>query len=227
MLVIGKWAALAALGYGAARVVGGWAVVSVENPPEVLRTGATYRLEFTVRQHGVTLLDGLSPHVVVTDASGGGTRVAAQPAGSKGRYVASFTVPSAARVVLTVASGFGRGRQAELTLLPIRVAGAGEAVAATAPVERGRQLFVAKGCGGCHALDGLAAFGNTNESLHLGPDLTGRTLEEGYVRQRLRAPSSLPAIGDGPVRMPDLGLRAEEIEPLVALLSAVPVSATR
>ncbi|MFN8646225.1 MAG: cytochrome c [Gemmatimonadales bacterium] len=219
MLVIGKWAALAALGYGAARVVGGWAVVSVENPPEVLRAGATYRLEFTVRQHGVTLLDGLNPHVVVADASGGGTRVAAHPAGAKGRYVASFTVPSVARVVLTVASGFGRGRQTELTLLPIRVAGAREAAAAVAPAERGRHLFVAKGCASCHLNGDIEEFGRTNESYGFGPELTGRTLEAAYVRRRVTDPASLPPIGSGTLRMPPQDLAAADVDALVAFLS--------
>ncbi len=224
MLVIGKWAAVAALGYGAVRVVGGWAVVSVENPPEALRAGATYRLEFTVRQHGVELLDGLSPHLVISDAaarpaSGGGTRIPAQPAGTKGRYVASFTVPSAERVLLTVESGFGRGRQTELTLLPIRVVRAGEQLTAAAPVERGRQLFVAKGCASCHLNGDIEEFGRANESYAFGPELTGRVLEAAYVRQRITNPASLPAIGSGTLRMPRLDLAAHDVDALVAFLS--------
>ena len=224
MLLIGKWAALAALGVGAARLVGGWAVVSVENPPEVLRAGATYRLEFTVRQHGVTLLDGLTPHVVVADpsgrpAAGGGTRVQAQPAGSPGRYVAAFTVPASERVLLTVVSGFGRGRQTELTLLPVRVLRAGETVAAMASVERGRQLFVAKGCASCHLNGDIEEFAHANESYAFGPELTGRALEAAYVRQRVTNPASLPAIGSGTLRMPRLDLAAADVDALVAFLS--------
>ncbi|MBK7348955.1 MAG: cytochrome c [Gemmatimonadales bacterium] len=224
MLMIGKWAAVAALGLGAARVVGGWAVVSVENPPEVLRAGATYRLEFTVRQHGVTLLEGLSPHVRVADAaaraaSGGGHRIAAEPTGSKGRYAATFTVPQGERVLLTVESGFGRGRRTELTLLPIRVVRAGESLAAAVPAERGRQLFVAKGCASCHLNGDIEEFGQANESHAFGPELTGRALEAAYVRQRITNPASLPPIGEGTLRMPRLDLAAADVDALVAFLS--------
>ena len=33
-------------------VFGGWAVVTIENPPERLTVGAPYTIEYSVRQHG-------------------------------------------------------------------------------------------------------------------------------------------------------------------------------
>src|SRR6187401_899772 len=62
---------------------GGWAVVTVENPPERLVVGVPYTLEFSVRQHGMTLLDGLRGQVEAKGANGSST-VDAGPAGRKG-----------------------------------------------------------------------------------------------------------------------------------------------
>ncbi|HEX6943060.1 MAG TPA: hypothetical protein VF128_09020, partial [Gemmatimonadaceae bacterium] len=41
-------------------MLGGWAVVTVENPPERLVVGTPYTIEYSVRQHGKELLTGLS-----------------------------------------------------------------------------------------------------------------------------------------------------------------------
>jgi hypothetical protein len=61
----------------------------------------------------------------------------------------------------------------------------------------------------------------------VAPELTGRRLAAAYVRQRLTDPSSLPQIGDGPVRMPTLGLAPAEVEALVALVSGASERAER
>src|SRR5687768_3396538 len=45
---------------------GGWAVVTVENPPERLVVGVPYTLEYSVRQHGVELQSGLRGRVEAT-----------------------------------------------------------------------------------------------------------------------------------------------------------------
>src|SRR4030095_11084624 len=71
---------------------GGWAVVTVENPPENLVVGGTYTLEYSVRQHGQTLLDGLSGRVEAT-ATNRAERVAAKEATAKGKYVATLAPP--------------------------------------------------------------------------------------------------------------------------------------
>jgi mono/diheme cytochrome c family protein len=92
---------------------------------------------------------------------------------------------------------------------------------------RGHRLFIAKGCGTCHVNDDVPEWAEWNEGGKVGPDLTGRRLEAQYVRQRLTDPSSLPAIGPGNVRMPNLGLAETEVAALVALLSGPRETATK
>ncbi len=217
----------AALGLGAHSAVGGWAVTTVENPPEVLEVGSTYRLEYSVRQHGVTLLDGLDGHVVLRPAGGGRelVNVAASAGSGSGRYLASFRVPDTDRVSLTVRSGFGPN---ELSLISIPVVRRGQPRPSQPLAERGRHLFVAKGCGTCHVNGDVPEFAQTNRVYgDVAPELTGRRLEASYIRQRLTNPSSLPKLGTTPVRMPDLGLAPPEVDALVALLSGTEVRAAR
>ena len=224
MLGLGKLAAAAAaVVFGANAALGGWAVISVENLPESLLAGSAYRLEFTVRQHGEEPLSGLKPNVRLKGSS---ASFAAMPVAQPGRYAATITVPQGERVTLVVESGWGRGRMAELTLMPIPVLRRGQALAVQRPADRGRHLFVAKGCGTCHINGDVPEFAAENESHKLGPELTGRRLEAQYVRQRLTDPRSLPAIGEGPVRMPDLGLAEPEVTALVALLTGPRESAS-
>ncbi len=223
MLGIGRLAALAALTLGARGALGGWAVVTVENPPPVLEAGGTYQVHFMVRQHGAEPISGLEPRVRFAES---GERFAATPGGKAGRYTATIKVPQAQRLTLVIESGFGRGRLAELTLLPVAVVRRGETPAPMAAAERGRHLFVAKGCGTCHVNGDIRELARDNQSLDVGPALTGRVLEANYVRQRITNPRSLPPIGDRPTRMPDLELAEPEVTALVAMLSSPRVAAT-
>lgn len=217
-----------ALGLAGAEAMGGWAVISVENPPEVLEAGATYQLEYTVRGHGEAPLGRLSGQVRIKPAEGPAFEVAAAPAGRTGRYRASFRVPASDHVVLTVASGFGPPGYSTLTLVPVPVIRPGTVRPVASPTDRGRALFVAKGCGTCHINNDVPEWAAANEaSRNLAPDLTGRKLASDYVRQRLTNPRSLPNIGSGPVRMPDLGLAPAEVDALVALLSGSDQRASR
>jgi hypothetical protein len=216
---------------GAGGLAGGWAVTTVENPPLSLTAGGSYRIEFTVRQHGRTLLDDLHPVVRVLDASEGRegalTEVAAAGTGQPGRYAATIRVPQADSLQLVVASGFGRGRLAELTLMPVPVVSSGDRSPSLTPAEYGRRLFVAKGCGTCHLNGDVPEWARWNESLNLAPELTGRRLEASYVRQRLTNPGSLPPIGSGNLRMPQLGLADREVDALVELITGATVASTK
>jgi cytochrome c1 len=86
--------------------------------------------------------------------------------------------------------------------------------------ERGKALFVAKGCIGCHWHDGVGARGDF-PGTGIGPDLSeidkAHTLlpnDPEYLRTWLRDPWV-----KNPRRvMPDLGLSEEEIESLLAFL---------
>ena len=52
-----------ALALTTAAVMGGWAVVTVENAPEYLVAGKPLDIDFTVRQHGFTLRSDLKPTI--------------------------------------------------------------------------------------------------------------------------------------------------------------------
>jgi hypothetical protein len=104
---------------------------------------------------------------------------------------------------------------------------AGQPIPTLAAVDRGRSLFVAKGCGTCHLNGDVPEFAREDRSYKIGPELTGRRLEAGYVRQRLTNPSSLPPIGTGDLRMPNLGLAPAEVEALVTLLAGPKQTAER
>ena len=223
MLAIHRLLLAASTGLAFNSSVGGWAVITIENPPEYLEAGTSYRLEYTVRQHGVTLLGGLQGTVVIQPAGSGATESTTFPAtagDSKGRYVATLRVPETDQMALTVQSGFSGSGFGDLRIIPIPVVRRGATGPSFTPQAWGHRLFVAKGCGRCHINGDVPEFAQWNRVLSdIGPELTGRRLEAAYVRQRLTNPSSLPKIGDAPVRMPDLGLAPGEVNALVALLS--------
>ena len=220
MLLLKQAVLVAIAGVGGYAALGGWAVISVQDLPEYLEAGTTYRIEYTVRQHGITLLNGLQGTVVMQpEGSQPALTAVMQPGAGSGRYVGTIRVPEADRVTLTIKSGFSGGGWADLTLLSIPVIRAGRSFPSLTPAERGRQLFVAKGCGTCHVNRDVAEFAAVNRVTGVGPELTGRRLEATYVRQRLTNPSSLPPIGTGQVRMPNLGLSPAEVDALVALVS--------
>ncbi len=90
--------------------------------------------------------------------------------------------------------------------------------------ERGRSLFLAKGCNGCHTFSGLPG------GIAIGPDLTGLAgraatrkagmAADAYVRESIGSPQAFLVPGFESVAMPQLGLRPEEIDAVVAFLLA-------
>ena len=188
---------------------GGWAVVTVENPPEHLTVGQPYTIEYSVRQHGIELHNGLKGYV---EARNGGrtVRADASDASTKGMYKATLTVPTDGRWTITVESGFG---PAKTMMKPITVAAAGTAVAPMSAVERGDHLFVAKGCVMCHV-----------EMKILPVDIRTNKYDETFVKQLLANPAAMPKKYNTGVEMPNLGLKTEEIAALAAYLAAGPNS---
>lgn len=191
--------------------LGGWAVVTVENLPEQVVVGQPVSLDFTVRQHGHTLLSNLNARVV---AEAGGDRVnaTAQPGASEGRYRATVTLPHAGAWTITIYSGFGNSN---VTLLPLAAVGPGRAVAALAAAERGRQLFVAKGCLTCHVHPEVSGSG----VVKVGPDLTGRRFTGDYLQRFLADPNIATTRGPGGSQMPNLNLAPREIAALAAFIN--------
>ncbi|MDP9266631.1 MAG: cytochrome c [Chloroflexota bacterium] len=91
----------------------------------------------------------------------------------------------------------------------------------SAAAERGRSLYLAKGCNGCHTVSGLPG------TFSVGPDLTGlparaATRKPGmsaddYVRESIASPQAFIVPGFE-VMMPQLGLRPDEVDAVVTFL---------
>src|SRR2546423_13034634 len=82
---------------GMAFSFGGWAVITVDDLPQSFTVGQPVSLAFTVRQHGHTPLDHLSPTILATDKTGGAAEAHASAAasGPTGDHGAWFFVPRA------------------------------------------------------------------------------------------------------------------------------------
>jgi len=202
---------------------GGWAVITVSSVPDAIMVGRPMPLEFTVRQHGMTPLGGLHPTVEAVLGEGTVT-FAAKPATGTGTYRATMTLPRAGQWVLTIKSGFGQGSQ--LTLMPISaVARSASASPPLSAADRGKQLFVAKGCVTCHQ----NTLGTANQSLGIGPLLIPQKYQPEFLARILEDPvGTLPARRDAVVgAMPDLDLQPTEIASLVAFINTTGVTAAR
>jgi mono/diheme cytochrome c family protein len=190
---------------------GGWAVITLDDLPDAIAAGKPVTLTFTVRQHGHTPLDNLRPSIDASLAGGEHIRADAVPAGEKGRYRSTLTLPDTGQWRLTVNSGFGSSR---VDLDPIAVTGPGQAAPVYAQAERGRRLFVAKGCVTCHLHGAVAGSG----VVQVGPALTAMRLPADFLQKFLADPSILPPTNASSGGMPDLGLKPAEITALVAFL---------
>jgi mono/diheme cytochrome c family protein len=190
---------------------GGWAVVTVENPPERLVVGVPYTLEYSVRQHGSRLLDDLSGRI---EARAGSQviRANAKPV-SAGRYSAAVTVPNAGSWTITVESGFGN---AKTTMRPVVAAAAGAPVVAIGDAERGERLFSAKGCATCHV-----------EMKVIPTDVRANKYDEKFVKQLLADPAAMPKRHNTGLEMPNLHLNTAEIAALAAYLAGPNSTGTR
>ena len=109
-----------------------------------------------------------------------------------------------------------------LSILPGLTPGAGGAGTLAPPAaERGKALFVAKGCAACHVHGRVA--GKTGEfSGAYGsegtPNLTVYTNDPDFLRRWLRDPAAVKPR----TTMPNLGLSDAEIAELIAFLNARP-----
>lgn len=191
---------------------GGWAVVTIENPPEQLTAGVPYTLEYSVRQHGVELQSGLRGRVEAT-LRGQTVRADARAASGAGRYVATFTLPSPGEWTVTVHSGFG---PAKTTMAPLTVGLPGAPVVALSAAARGQQLFAAKGCATCHV-----------EMKVIPTDVRATKYDEQFVRKLLADPKSMPKRHGVDVEMPNLMLQQAEISALAAYLAGPNPAGTR
>jgi cytochrome c2 len=264
-------------------MAGGWAVVTLDILPTDVVAETPFTVEFTVRQHGQSLIDGLTPQITAVHLeTGESVTVQAEAGQQTGYYSAAITLPSSgqwrwrinafgfdqpmpeitvqpvavsspepaasARRALPVVAVVGwvaaaacflvwwrtRTRAALalglatavigiVTLLALVQQPAETAVAQNAPqamslVEQGEALFVAKGCVMCH----LNAKSPTLQAPHIGPDLTSYQGNPEFLRGWLADPAAMKK----GTQMPDLQLRDEEIEALIAFLTAETAAST-
>jgi hypothetical protein len=191
--------------------VGGWAVTTVEDLPDYAVAGQPVSLTFTVRQHGFRPVDGLKPRVEAR--AGALTTTALASATTGGRYSTTITLPRPGDWTITIHSGFGN---AKTTLVPVHaVAPGSRALPSLTDAERGRRLFVAKGCVTCHV------------EIRAGPDLSGKRYPPAYLTQLLAEPQRVLPARSGTFPMPDLNLKPREIAALVTYLNANGRVATR
>jgi len=188
---------------------GGWAAITVEDLPDYGVARQAMNLTFTVRQHGVEKLRNLEPRVEAR-ASGAATAAAvAQPGKDAGQYTARLVLPQAGEWTITIRSGFGNSR---VTLVPMQVIEpTAPAPAALLAGERGRRLFVAKGCVTCHLHRDVRGSG----TVAMGPELTTPRLAPEYLQRFLADPS----ITGSTKQMPNLNLKQTEIAALIAFLN--------
>ncbi len=119
-----------------------------------------------------------------------------------GQYTARLTVPEAGRWTITIHSGFGKS---DVTLLPLPALAPGAPTpAALSDAERGRRLFVAKGCVTCHLHRAV-----NETSIAVGPELTTRRFAPEYLARFLAEPSAVIPPPAGEVGMPNLHLKPE------------------
>ena len=198
------------------RYLGGWAVVTVDDLPDYVVAGQPIRLSFVVRQHGMRPLDGLRPSV---EARSGNVDISvnAQPDTGTGRYVATLNLSRPGEWTMTIHSGFGAQ---SATLSPLQAVDARAArPRVLSEAERGRRLFIAKGCFTCHVNTEVTSA----PSVRIGPDLTGRRYPAEPLAKFLAHPDSVQLTQlprTGPWRMPNLGLKDREIASLVAMINS-------
>jgi len=205
----------------AAPAVGGWAVISVKDVPDLLVVGQPTTLAFTVLQHGETPMTGLEPTVTLKRRDAGllrgRQRFTAVAGHERGSYVATVTPDEPGEFMITIDAEW---HEARITLLPVQAVARGES--ARAPVvsaaDRGRVLFVAKGCVTCHEKRDDAVVQERHQT-SVGPDLTGRGFAADWLATKLADPARNRVRFSEWAVMPDLDLGESEIAALVAYVN--------
>jgi mono/diheme cytochrome c family protein len=217
--IFGVLAASIAL-VAAGPAMGGWAVITVEEPPDQLVVGQPTTLAFTVLQHGQTPMTGLKPTVTLKRRDAGllkgRQRFMAVPGPERGSYVATVIPEDAGEILITIDAEW---HQARITLLPVPAVAPGDSRPSAPPAaDRGRVLFVAKGCVSCHAKrdDGDV---QERHQIAAGPDLTGRAFAADWLATKLADPAKNRIRMNEWVVMPDLKLADAEIAALVEYVS--------
>ena len=187
---------------------GGWSIITLREFPDQALTGQPLTLTFAVRQHGSTLIDGLSPTVRASMAGGAEIQVAALPTLRHGEYTATVRFPASGEWTLRVDGGFNPGDKTRennsMVLPPLSVVRQSSVSRiAYTQADRGDRLFVTKGCVGCHKAGSER-------------DLTKKYFNVDYLKTVLADP------GIRTTDMPNLELKEHEISALVAFINRAP-----
>ena len=190
---------------------GGWAVITVEDLPEHLVAGKPVELTFLVRQHGMTLMSGLRPTVFAKSGKAE-VQASAIPGKKFGSYSSTLVVPTTGDWTITIASGFLNNN---VTLAPLAAIGASATPRVMAAADRGRQLYIAKGCTTCHVHGAVEGSGKVKT----GPELTPKRYQAEYLAKLLDDPSIAKTPGQMNT-MPKLELKPTEVTALAAFINA-------
>lgn len=212
---------LAALSLSLASIVhaGGWAIVTVKELPDHLVAGQGFAVTFAVRQHGMTLTNGLKPTIYAKGPGKADLKIGAQPSGRDGEYRFELKLPEPGDWRVTIDSGFisfltgGRTGSSDVispaagvVTLSLTVIPSGASPVAMSEKQQGERLFTAKGCIGCHTT-GIAS------------EVTVKTLTRDYIKRVLADPAgTLKSRKDSFPEMPNLELKPTEIDSLAAFL---------
>ena len=195
---------------------GGWATVTLLEVPEYLEVGTATTISFKIRQHGKTVMWDREPSLILPSVGPLARvfkrdRVRAQKSQTWGVYEATITPKTPGELPITIDLDF-LGLQ--VALLPFRVVARESGAVMPSDAERGRQLFVAKGCVSCHAKldnDQNAKF----RFADFGPSLVCRTFPVDFLAMKIKNPAVGRNAQEGSVVMPQLELDRSEVETLV------------
>ena len=101
-------AAVASLVVAGTASAGGWATAGVSPPPpDDPSGGSTWNTDITIKQHGVTPLDNITPAVILRNtATGEEQQFKGTPTGKPGTYSAEVVFPDSGRWAVQVYDGF-------------------------------------------------------------------------------------------------------------------------
>jgi hypothetical protein len=200
---------------------GGWAIVTVNDFPEYGVVGKTATVTFSVRQHGLTLADGLKPVAFVKTPDKKSLRIEGMPAHRSGEYRFDLTFTQPGDWTVSIDSGFlfqlikevpseePKVPQAGYVSIPLKVIPESAVAPVISGKERGGKLFLVKGCAGCH-------------STGIGPDLSKKDLAVDRVRRVLADPAKTFKYKELEYgQMPNLDLKIEEIAALTEFLTGI------
>jgi hypothetical protein len=198
---------------------GGWSLVTVKEFGDVAVAGKPLNLTFTAWVPSLDPLPTLHPVVHATNEKARAVRVNAKAGRVQGEYTAVLTLPEPGDWVISVDTEYKNAA----ILPPVTVIAPGSAAPdPLSPATRGMRLFTAKGCNGCHLHPEV-------KGRLYGPDLTGKQFTVDYLERFLADPSTTQVPEEvcskdrsycgSPYAMPNLHLKATEIEALAVFIS--------